>query len=320
MKKLPRRKFIYLSSLLPISLANEKNVDFLIPQKSTDEIISVATWKFGKHAVEKAIEVMKSGGSSLDAVEQGANVIEADPDNHSVGIGGYPDEEGKITLDAAIMDWKGNAGSVAFLKNILHPISVARKVMEKTKHVLLVGEGALKFALENGFTETNLMTDDAYEKWKKRKNRKSPYRVEESHDTIGVIAIDKSGNISAGTSTSGSENKVHGRVGDTPIIGAGLYVDNEVGGAVATGMGELSMKSLGCFLIVEKMKDGYSPQEACELAVKQSEKFNPGSKYTICFLALNKAGEAGAFATHKAFQYAVATKNKSEIITSKYLK
>jgi len=303
---------------MPAVLSNAKSIDTFIQPKRASNIIAVATWPFGKAAVEKAVEVMKAGGTSLDAVEKGANVIEADGSVDTVGYGGIPDNKGIVTLDAAIMDWKGNAGAVAFLQNIKHPISVARLVMEKTKHVLLVGEGALEFALANGFEEENLITPEAVKIWKQYA-AKNKFKLKENHDTVGILAIDKNGNLSAGVSTSGTAYKLHGRVGDSAILGAGLYADNNVGGALATGWGEFSMRSLGSFLIVEKMREGYSPQEACEIAVKRLEKYIKDDYNSISYLALNKSGEIGAFSSNSRFSYAIATEKGSKIKKAKYL-
>ncbi|MFQ5448162.1 MAG: N(4)-(beta-N-acetylglucosaminyl)-L-asparaginase, partial [Saprospiraceae bacterium] len=227
--------------------------------------LALSTWPFGIKANDKAWKIMTAGGSALDAVEAGVKVIEADPENSSVGYGGLPDRDGRVTLDACIMNAAGDAGSVSCLEHIVHPISVARLVMEKTPHVMLVGDGALQFALEEGFKKENLLTEKslkAWEKWKK-KSKYEPAINAELHDTIGMITIDKAGDIAGACTTSGLAYKMHGRVGDSPIIGAGMYADNEVGGAAATGMGELVLKTLGSFLIVELMRQGMSPQQAC---------------------------------------------------------
>jgi len=231
--------------------------------------LALSTWPFGTKANDKAWQIMAAGGNALDAVEAGVKVIEADADNTSVGLGGAPDRDGHVTLDACIMDAAGNAGSVSCIEHIVHPISVARRVMEKTPHVMLVGNGALQFALEQGFKKENLLTEQsrkAWERWKK-KAQYEPVINAELHDTIGMISIDKAGDIAGACTTSGLAYKMHGRVGDSPIIGAGMYADNEVGGAAATGMGELVLKTLGSFLIVELMRQGMTPQQACEEAI-----------------------------------------------------
>jgi N4-(beta-N-acetylglucosaminyl)-L-asparaginase len=224
--------------------------------------IVISTWSHGIPANDAAWKILSSGGHALDAVEKGVMVVESDPRNTSVGLGGLPDRDGHVTLDASIMDEKGNAGSVAFLEHILHPISVARAVMEKTPHVMLVGEGAYQFALDNGFPKSNQeMTPEvkaAWEKWK-ADNHYNPH----NHDTIGMVAMDSNGDISGSCTTSGWGFKMRGRVGDSPIIGAGMFADNDVGAACATGKGEAVIKIAGSHTIVELMRNGKTPQEAC---------------------------------------------------------
>ena len=315
-----RRKFFRNTSLVTAGLLLGKKVPkasgLTFPPYKTKIPIVASTWNFGLAANEAAWVVLSDNGRALDAVERGVMVPEADPDNHSVGLGGYPDRDGFVTLDACIMDENGNAGSVTFLRNIVHPISVARLVMEKTPHVMLSGEGALQFALQCGFKEENLMTEasiKAWEEWKKTNNYNPEINVK-NHDTIGMIAIDEKGNISGACSTSGLAFKMHGRVGDSPIIGAGLFVDNEVGGAVSTGLGELVMKTLGSFLVVEMMRSGMHPQGACETAVKRIVSKMPGYKQSqVGFLAINKTGETGAFAIQKGFIYALMQDGKNTL-------
>lgn len=277
----------------------------------------ISTWNHGIEANQAAWETMQSGGSALDAVEKGVMVTEADPENLSVGLGGLPDRDGNVTLDACIMDSNGNAGSVCFLQYIKHPISVARKVMEDTPHVMLAGDGALRFALEKGFQKENLLTEKArkaWEKWRKTSDYKPLINIE-NHDTIGLLAIDPDGNISGSCTTSGLAYKMNGRVGDSPIIGAGLYVDNEVGGAVATGMGEMMMKTLGSFLIVEFMRSGMSPQQACEAAIDRIKEKVPEYKdFQTGYLAINAAGETGAYAIHPGFNYALYKDGENKLI------
>ena len=277
-------------------------------QKANKPII-LSTWKFGLEANVAGWKILSANGRALDAVEAAARVPEEDPNNTTVGIGGAPDREGKVTLDACIMDENGNAGSVAFLENIVHPVSVARKVMEKTPHVMLVGEGALKFAIAHGFKKENLLTSQskkAFQEWKKKEEYKTVANIE-NHDTIGVIALDAGGNLSGACTTSGMAYKLRGRVGDSPIIGAGLYVDNEVGAATSTGVGEEVMKVVGSYLVVELMRQGRPPQEACQEAVTRIVKRNPEKAKTIQvgFLALNKNGEYGAYCLMPGFNYAV---------------
>ena len=217
------------------------------------------------------------------------------------------------------MNSEGNCGSVCFLHNIKHPISVARKIMDETPHVILAGEGALQFALSKGFQQENLLTDKAkkmWEEWKKKEQYKPIINIE-NHDTIGMLAIDQNGDISGACTTSGLAYKLRGRVGDSPIIGAGLYVDNEVGGAVATGLGEEILKTLGSFLIVELMRQGHSPQEACEIAIKRTADKKDVSDLQIAYLAVNKKGEIGACSIHEGFNYALKNTKEDEVYDSK---
>ena len=269
----------------------------------------ISTWK-NEGANEAAWKILSEGGNALDAVEAGARIPEGNPGDSSVGYGGRPDREGIVTLDACIMDEKGNCGAVTFLQNIKHPISVARKVMEDTPHVMLSGEGALQFALEQGFEKEDLLTEaskEAYEKWLVKAEYK-PIPNIELHDTIGILALDKAGNLSGACTTSGLAYKMHGRVGDSPIIGAGLYVDNDFGGAVATGMGELVMRSVGSFLVVELMRQGMSPQEACKEAVMRIIRKQNYEELQVGYLAMNKQGEVGAFSIQKGFLYTLTDK------------
>ena len=284
----------------------------------------ISTWNHGLPANEAAWEILSSGGNSLDAVEQGVRVPEADPKSMSVGYGGLPDRDGYVTLDACIMDKEGNCGSVSFLQHIKHPISVARKVMEKTPHVMLSGDGALQFALEEGFKKEDLLTEEAKKAWEKWKldSKYQPKINSENHDTIGMLAIDEAGDIAGACTTSGAAYKLHGRVGDSPIIGAGLFVDNEVGGAVATGQGELVMKTLGTFLVVELMRNGMSPQEACEQAVKRiASKLGDYQEFQVGFLAIDKSANVGSYCIHPGFNYALYQEGQNVLIDSdSYLK
>lgn len=284
----------------------------------------ISTWNHGLPANEAAWGILSSGGNSLDAVEQGVRVPEADPKSMSVGYGGLPDRDGYVTLDACIMDKEGNCGSVSFLQHIKHPISVARKVMEKTPHVMLSGDGALQFALEEGFKKEDLLTEEAKKAWEKWKldSKYQPKINSENHDTIGMLAIDEAGDIAGACTTSGAAYKLHGRVGDSPIIGAGLFVDNEVGGAVATGQGELVMKTLGTFLVVELMRNGLSPQEACEQAVKRiASKLDDYQEFQVGFLAIDKSANVGSYCIHPGFNYALYQEGQNVLIDSdSYLK
>ncbi len=323
--KITRRNFVRAGALVGGGLvANQLSPEKIFGQSvSGSKLIAISTWGGTIKSSEKAYEYLKEGKNSLDAIEAGIRIAEDDPTNSSVGYGGLPDEDGIVTLDASIMDWKGNAGSVAGIEGIKNPISVAKLVMQKTKHVMLVGDGAKKFALENGFKEENLLTENsrkAWEEWRK-KNPRGVNRVDEkNHDTIGMLAIDNSNNLSGGVSTSGMAWKIHGRVGDSPIIGAAMFVDNEVGGAVATGNGEFVMRTVGSFLIVEKMRDGLSPQEACEFAIKRIYKSAKNNKdIQIGYLALNKKGEIGAFSLYDGFTYALTSAQESKVMKSEFL-
>ena len=287
--------------------------------------VFIATWPFGKPACELALETAQGGGSYLDAIEKGIGLIEADANNSSVGIGGIPNAEGVVELDACIMSGPGHsAGSVAGIQDILHPISVARKVMEDTDHVLLVGENAKRFATQKGFPATQLLTDrqrERFLKWKSEQPTKTHKVDENYHDTIAMVGVDEQGNVFGGCSTSGLAYKVPGRVGDSPIIGSGLYVDNTVGGAGATGVGENVMRFCGTFLIVEFMRNGATPTEACQKCIERIAELDPLSisELDINFIAVNRAGEYGAAGTSKGFRYSVCTANKSEVVEALHL-
>ncbi|MHC1707081.1 MAG: isoaspartyl peptidase/L-asparaginase family protein [Bacteroidales bacterium] len=310
-----RRKFLKYGIISTSLLAGKKlfglgkdlsQQSFILPQPQTKPVL-LSTWHFGVPANIEAWKILSSGGRALDAVEAGVQIPEGDPNVRSVGYGGLPDRDGKVTLDSCIMDEKGNCGAVAFLQNIKHPISVARRVMEKTPHILLVGEGARQFAIQEGYPEENLLTPEAEKAWKEWL-LKSDYKPDLNihHDTIGMIALDEEGNLSGAVTTSGLAYKMHGRVGDSPIIGAALYVDNEIGAATATGVGEEVIRIVGAHTIVELMRQGYSPLDACKQAVNRIVKLrgNLVKDIQVGFLALNKQGETGAFSLNKGFQYA----------------
>ncbi len=319
---LTRRSFITKSSLALSGLSVAKYSPANIFPPDVKRPIVVSTWNHGLPANEAAWEILSKGGHSLDAVEAGVRVPEGDPEVITVGYGGIPDAGGKVTLDACIMDEKGRAGSVSYLEHIKHPVSVARLVMEKTPHVMLSGKGALKFALENGFEKEKLLTPKRKTDWKKWKKEKRTFstkinienQLEENHDTIGMLAIDRDGRISGACTTSGMGYKLPGRVGDSPIIGAGLFVDGEIGGAVATGSGELVMKTLGTFLVVELMRSGKSPSQACKEAVERIAKKIPDyQNHQVGFLAMDIKGEYGAYCIQPGFNYAVKTEGCSGI-------
>lgn len=278
----------------------------------------ISTWEHGQQANTEAWKLLSKGGDALTAAEQGVRVVESDPNVRTVGIGGYPDREGKVTLDACIMDGQsGLCGSVAFLQDIENPISVARMVMEKTPHVMLVGAGAKQFALENGFEEKDLLTEASkrdYEKWLKTSEYKPVINIE-NHDTIGLLTRDANGNLAGACTTSGAAYKMHGRVGDSPLIAAGLFVDNEIGAATATGLGEVVIRSAGCAMVVEAMRHGMSPQEACEEIVDRISKKEKSVKdLQVGFIAINKAGEIGAYSLHGGFNYAVRSNSQEALI------
>lgn len=291
---------------------------------STSEVklpLVIATWHV-KNATAKAMEVLQSGGSALDAVEQGCMVEEADIKNSSVGKGGLPDRDGNVTLDACIMDKNGNCGSVVFLKDITHAVSVARKVMEDSPHVMLAGEGAKQFAISQGFKEEDLLTESskkAWEDWKIKSEYKPIINIE-NHDTIGMLAIDNNGDIAGACTTSGLAYKMQGRIGDSPIIGSGLFIDNEIGGCVATGLGEEVVKTVGSFLVVELMRQGKSPQQACEEAIGRIVN-KPNSKYKdfqVGYIAMNKKGETGSYSIHQWFSMTKFQDGKNEQIQSDF--
>ena len=307
-----RRDFLWSSALglaVPSSLMN---ADTLKTNKNNPVICS--TWNFGLPANELAWKVLDNGGKAMDAAEAGARHAESDPENSSVGFGGLPDEKGNVTLDACVMDSTGNAGSVAFLQNIKHPVSVARKVMEETKHVMLVGEGARQFAVSNGFEEINLLTEQSEKDWKKWLKERREMTPHETHDTLSVLVQDKMGDLAGACTTSGWAYKMHGTVGDRPIIGAGLFVDNEIGCAAATGLGEEVIKTTGSFLVVELMRQGYDPTKACEDALNRVIKAHNGNPdFQIGYIALRKDGEIGSACLKWSFEYALARGGENKL-------
>ncbi|MBK8956295.1 MAG: N(4)-(beta-N-acetylglucosaminyl)-L-asparaginase [Saprospiraceae bacterium] len=318
-----RRNFLSASSLLGFGAAEfwggiAQELEFA--SKKSRKPLIIATWN-NKNAVSEAWNELSIGKSALDAVEAGARVPESDPEDTSVGYGGFPDREGKVTLDACIMDSKGNAGSVVFLEDIKHPVSVARRVMEQTPHVILAGLGASQFAQEQGFITENLLTDKArkaYDNWKV-KSKYSPVINSERHDTIGILGLDQSGDLSGACSTSGLAFKMRGRVGDSPIIGAGLYVDNEIGAATATGLGEAVLKKVGAFSIVEMMRQGMHPQKACKEAIKRLMSINSTEPFQVGYIAMNKKGEIGAFSLLPGFQASIFSKKGFELLNAESL-
>ncbi|NOT52660.1 MAG: N(4)-(beta-N-acetylglucosaminyl)-L-asparaginase [Chitinophagaceae bacterium] len=338
-----RRKFIQFSAFTGFaSLLGKRawSADGMETIKGKPIVIS--TWGSGLAANKGAWEVLGKGGRALDAVEKGVMVTELE-DNCCVGLGANPDRDGFVTLDACIMDEFANCGSVAFLERIKHPISVARRVMEKTPHVMLVGSGAQQFAVAEGFPlEEQKLSPAAqknYENWLKKseykppainiENKKdhgpfAPNKLESgewNHDTIGMVAMDTNGNMSGSCTTSGAGFKMRGRLGDSPIIGAGLFVDNEVGACTATGQGEDVIRVAGSHSVVELMRQGLSPEAACKKVIERIIRIK-GAKakdIQVGFLALNKKGQHGAYAIHKGFSYAIKTNDMEKMIVSKYM-
>lgn len=284
-------------------------------------VVMVSTWDFGAAANAAGVAARASGGSALDMVEAGGRVAEADESNSSVGYGGLPDRDGRVTLDACIMGWNGDIGSVCALEDIIHAVSVARRIMEATPHVMLVGEGARTFALEQGFASRNLLTpraEAAWREWLRTANYAPRINSENqdwrgtpggpgNHDTFGLLAVDSAGRMAGACTTSGMAFKMRGRVGDSPLIGAGLYVDDAVGGATATGVGEDVVRVAGAHAVVEAMRVGLEPSAACRSVVERLASLR-GAKVAgsqVALLALNKQGRAGAFALQPGFTYAV---------------
>lgn len=338
-----RRKFIQTTAFSSLAMAFSKiaqgNAQTL---PVTGKPVVISTWDAGLRANKAAWDVLKKGGRALDAVEKGVMVTESEQ-NCCVGLGANPDRDGFVTLDACIMDEFSNCGSVAFLERIKHPVSVARRVMEKTPHVMLVGSGAQQFAIAEGFSlEDGKLSPDAqknYDNWLKKSEYKppainveakkghgpfAPYKLENgewNHDTIGMVAMDAKGNLSGSCSTSGAGFKMRGRLGDSPLIGAGLFVDNEVGACTATGQGEDVIRVAGSHTVVELMRQGLSPEAACKKAIERIMKIK-GEKakdIQVAFLAVNKKGQVGAYAIHKGFSYAIKTNEKEQLVAAKYI-
>jgi N4-(beta-N-acetylglucosaminyl)-L-asparaginase len=326
-----RRKFLFSSAAASLAALAGKKSFAAVPGKPVkNDPIVISTWDFGKEANAEAWKTLASGGSALDAVEAGVKIPEADPDNRTVGYGGNPDREGHVTLDACIMDEQYRCGAVMCLEHIKHPIAVARMVMEKTPHVVLVGEGALQFALANGFQKENLLTPEsekAWKEWLKESKYEPVINIENqqnlpggpyNHDTIGMLAMDAKGHLSGACTTSGMAYKMRGRVGDSPIIGAGLYVDNEIGAATSSGVGEEVIRIVGSHLVVELMRQGHSPKAACKEAVERIVQRNPekAKSIQVGFLAINKKGVYGAYALQKGFTYSVKSGSEEKILSA----
>ena len=327
-----RRKFVKLSSVglaaLAVTPAFSGEKESESKAKSIEnkaiEPKMISTWNHGLAANEAGWQQLKAGGTSLDMVEAGAKHTESELDNRSVGIGGRPDASGHVTLDACIMSWESKCGSVGYLEGIAHPISVARHVMEHTQHVMLVGAGAKEYALKNKFETIKTPLPEVKEDWKKWKKEqealaKKPEINHENHDTIGLLAIDDQGRISGACTTSGWAYKLPGRLGDSPLIGAGLFVDQEVGGAVATGLGEAIIRVAGSHTVVEMMRFGKTPQEACEAAIQRIISKHADMSGLQCgFIAIDKHGNVGAHSVFNGFDYALKTETESKMVNATF--
>jgi len=290
-------------------------------QSDAAPAVMVSTWDFGEAANSAGWRARQAGGSALDMVEAGGRVAEADESNSSVGLGGMPDRDGHVTLDACIMSWNGDIGAVCAMEDIVHAVSVARAVMEKTPHTMLAGAGARAFAIDQGFPTQSLLTPRAEAAWRewlvtaeyapRVNSENTDWRSipggPGNHDTIGLIAIGADGHMGGACTTSGMAFKMRGRVGDSPIIGAGLYVDDEVGGATATGVGEDVVRVAGAHSVVEAMRHGLDPTAACRSVIERLARLR-GTRVAqsqVALLALDKQGRAGAFALQPGFTYAV---------------
>ena len=313
-----RRNFIFdifsvgIVSAMSTKL-NAANLNF------TPMVRSISTWKTTE-ANQKAGQMLDKGEHALDAAVAGVAIEEENPKNTTVGYGGAPDRTGKVTLDACVMNHLGDCGSVVAVENIVNVARLAKDVMEKTPHVMLSGKGAEEFAISQGYKKTDLLTDQSkkeWEEWLKDQNYRPIINIE-NHDTIGMLCIDKNNNLSGACTTSGLAYKMKGRVGDSPIIGSGLFIDNKIGGAVATGLGEEVVKTVGSFLVVELMRQGLSPQEACEKAVKRIVSNNSQeNKFQVAYIAMNKKGEVGSYSIEPGFTYMDYVNGENKEIFSK---
>ena len=313
-----RRNFIFdIFSVGIVSAMSTKlravNLNF------TPMVRSISTWKTTE-ANQKAGQMLDKGEHALDAAVAGVAIEEENPKNTTVGYGGAPDRTGKVTLDACVMNHLGDCGSVVAVENIVNVARLAKDVMEKTPHVMLSGKGAEEFAISQGYEKTDLLTDQSkkeWEEWLKDQDYRPIINIE-NHDTIGMLCIDKNNNLSGACTTSGLAYKMNGRVGDSPIIGSGLFIDNKIGGAVATGLGEEVVKTVGSFLVVELMRQGLSPQEACEKAVKRIVSNNSQeNKFQVAYIAMNKKGEVGSYSIEPGFTYMDYVNGENKEIFSK---
>ena len=313
-----RRNFIFdIFSVGIVSAMSTKlkaaNLNF------TPMVRSISTWKTTE-ANQKAGQMLDKGENALDAAVAGVAIEEENPKNTTVGYGGAPDRTGKVTLDACVMNHLGDCGSVVAVENIVNVARLAKDVMEKTPHVMLSGKGAEEFAISQGYKKTDLLTDKSkkeWEEWLKDQDYRPIINIE-NHDTIGMLCIDKNNNLSGACTTSGLAYKMKGRVGDSPIIGSGLFIDNKIGGAVATGLGEEVVKTVGSFLVVELMRQGLSPQEACEKAIKRIVSNNSQeNKFQVAYIAMNKKGQVGSYSIEPGFTYMDYVNGENKEIFSK---
>ena len=313
-----RRNFIFdIFSVGIVSAMSTKlravNLNF------TPMVRSISTWKTTE-ANQKAGQMLDKGEHALDAAVAGVAIEEENPKNTTVGYGGAPDRTGKVTLDACVMNHLGDCGSVVAVENIVNVARLAKDVMEKTPHVMLSGKGAEEFAISQGYKKTDLLTDQSkkeWEEWLKDQDYRPIINIE-NHDTIGMLCIDKNNNLSGACTTSGLAYKMKGRVGDSPIIGSGLFIDNKIGGAVATGLGEEVVKTVGSFLVVELMRQGLSPQDACEKAVKRIVSNNSQeNKFQVAYIAMNKKGEVGSYSIEPGFTYMDYVNGENKEVFSK---
>ncbi len=338
--QLERRDFLKVASAALAGGSMTPSVTAVLQEKAVlPVVISSAN---GVKATARAMEILRSGGRPLDAVLAGVNIVEDDPNDSSVGYGGLPNEEGEVELDASVMDGLTcGCGAVGGLKYIRNPSKVARLVMERTDHIFLVGEGALRFALRMGFQKENLLTEESRRKWLEWKSKLSSTdawlseeeggtefgEVIRHYGTISCLAVDGAGNIAGTTTTSGLSWKIPGRVGDSPIIGAGLYVDNDVGAAGSTGRGEANIKVCGAHAVVELMRQGKSPEQACLATLERvlkttKEKRLLGKdgrpRFQLNFYAVNKKGEFGGAALYPA-RFCVNTGDQSKLVDSAHV-
>ncbi len=335
-----RRKFLKGAIIgLPIAAAVGSISGANAPSRYARPVV-VSTWDSGMLANAAAWKTLAAKGKAIDAVESAAKAAEEDP-SCCVGLEAYPDRDGYVTLDASIMDHRSNCGSVMYLQQIKHPISVARKIMESTKHVILAGDGATQFAVENGFPKIpRKLSADAEKEWKewlKKSEYKPVINIENrkvsqndlsaptyfddgsvNHDTMGTIALDAAGDLSGACTTSGMAFKIHGRVGDSPVIGAGLFVDNAIGAATSSGVGEEVIRICGTHLIIELMRFGYSPLKACKEAIRRivDRDKKAAKDMQVGFIAIAKSGEVGAYAIQKGFTYSVTNAVTNKVFDS----